>query len=186
MSLSQSCISFNCSFVTLWKLLRKYIHFPFKRKIALVITEVIGRRMFIFIYLFIFNSISRRMLKWWKQHRLISWPLELQNTHYFFFFFTCPHKRGGWIRTSDLRFIKRGPQLIELSLGTKIHTTGFLCQWDCDHVMCGVFSQKFHLLVRRTNSWPNSKRMEKAIFKITIKFKSINFIYFTLISIFII
>jgi hypothetical protein len=33
----------------------------------------------------------------------------------FTFFFTCPHKRrGGEIRTSDLRFMRRGPQPIEL------------------------------------------------------------------------
>jgi hypothetical protein len=35
-----------------------------------------------------------------------------------FFFLTCPHKgRGGGIRSCDLRFIKRGSQLIELPLG---------------------------------------------------------------------
>jgi hypothetical protein len=39
---------------------------------------------------------------------------------FFFFFWTCPRKgRGMGIRTCDLRFIKRGSQPIELSLGDK-------------------------------------------------------------------
>jgi hypothetical protein len=33
-----------------------------------------------------------------------------------FFFFICPHKRGKEIRTSDLRFTRRGPKSIELPL----------------------------------------------------------------------
>jgi hypothetical protein len=36
---------------------------------------------------------------------------------FFFFFLTCPHKKEGeGIRTSDLHFMRHGPQLIELSL----------------------------------------------------------------------
>jgi hypothetical protein len=35
---------------------------------------------------------------------------------FFFFFFICPHKRGWWIRTSDLRFMRCGLQPIELPL----------------------------------------------------------------------
>jgi hypothetical protein len=41
--------------------------------------------------------------------------------HNFFFFFfsflTCSHKRGRGIRTKDLRFMRRGPQPIELPIG---------------------------------------------------------------------
>jgi hypothetical protein len=33
---------------------------------------------------------------------------------FFFFFLTCPHKRGeGGIQTSGVRFMRRGPQPIE-------------------------------------------------------------------------
>jgi hypothetical protein len=35
---------------------------------------------------------------------------------FFLFFFTCPHKRGEEIQTSDLQFMRRGHQPIELSL----------------------------------------------------------------------
>jgi hypothetical protein len=39
------------------------------------------------------------------------------------FFLTCPHKgMGGGIQISNLRFIRRGPQLIELPLGDLIFT----------------------------------------------------------------
>jgi len=42
-----------------------------------------------------------------------------------FFFFTCLHKKreGARIRTSDLRFMKHGPQPIELPLEDICQTT---------------------------------------------------------------
>jgi hypothetical protein len=43
----------------------------------------------------------------------------LSNLHFFFFFLTCPHKRGeggGVIRTSDFCFMRHGPQPIKLLL----------------------------------------------------------------------
>jgi hypothetical protein len=47
---------------------------------------------------------------------LLNLTIEMRFFFFFFFFFSCPHKRGEKIRTSDLYFIRRNPQLIELSL----------------------------------------------------------------------
>jgi len=44
----------------------------------------------------------------------------LTGTNNFFFFFDMSTQEGGWgIRTSDLRFMMRGPQPIELPFGEK-------------------------------------------------------------------
>jgi hypothetical protein len=68
-------------------------------------------RSYSVIILLKFNSYICSKL--WMYRLIKSW------VHIFFFFFlTCPYKRKGEeIRTSDLRFMKRGPQLIELPLG---------------------------------------------------------------------
>jgi hypothetical protein len=46
--------------------------------------------------------------------------------HFNFFFLTCPHKREREIRTSDLRFIRRGPNRLNYFLRIWVIYVGFL------------------------------------------------------------
>jgi hypothetical protein len=64
---------------------------------------------------------------------------------FFFFFLTCPHKRGGEIRTSDLHFIRRGPQPIELPLGDCYYETFGIIH---SYLFCYLFCKPVMLTFR--------------------------------------
>lgn len=63
------------------------------------------------------NIIKNKSCRYDQSIALFIFIYSLQ--HFFFFFLTCPHKRGegGFERTSDLCFMRRGPQPIELPHG---------------------------------------------------------------------
>jgi len=53
--------------------------------------------------------------------------MALLATDFFFFFFTCSHKRGRKIQTSDIRFMGRDPQPIELLIENSLKTLYWIC-----------------------------------------------------------
>jgi hypothetical protein len=73
---------------------------------------------------------------------------------FFLSFFTCPHKRGEEIQTSDLQFMRRGHQPIELSLRygpSLLYTRIHAC-------IIYIYIYTFQVWLIRTKTWVWNKQ----------------------------
>jgi hypothetical protein len=67
------------------------------------------------MYSELIHFLKVRLLNYFLSH-----PILIDDLNFFFvffFFLICPLKRGRWIQTNGLHFMRRDPQPIELPLG---------------------------------------------------------------------